>query len=307
MTACCAAGNGYVSGGRYRGLASEADVVLIKASVDDGRILGKHVAHAIRFPLRYPSSASRSSTSRSACSATIRDLADVEARGARGSGCRDHGVRGGGQRPAPDAAGAGLGDRGDHRGGANDRTPTYPATISPGPRATARPRPGVHKPDLLAPAIWLPAPMLPGTLVAREAAPLFELLSVLEEASAEHGFSETRAGRRTPEERASVQALIDASPRASTARKYISPDYQHVDGTSFASPITASVAAQMLEANPALTPAQIRKGLMGTAEAIPGAPRIRQGAGMLRPKRAVLWAKRQRRLVSQAPSSRARR
>src|SRR4051812_44655683 len=54
MTACCAAGNGYVSGGRYRGLASEADVVLIKASIDDGRILGKHVANAIRFPLRYP-------------------------------------------------------------------------------------------------------------------------------------------------------------------------------------------------------------------------------------------------------------
>src|SRR5262249_41391574 len=32
MTACVAAGNGYVSGGRYRGLASEAEVVLVKAS-----------------------------------------------------------------------------------------------------------------------------------------------------------------------------------------------------------------------------------------------------------------------------------
>jgi serine protease AprX len=54
MTACCAAGSGYVSGGRYRGLASEADVVLIKAGVDGGRVVGKHVAHAIRFPLRHP-------------------------------------------------------------------------------------------------------------------------------------------------------------------------------------------------------------------------------------------------------------
>src|SRR5215831_10004188 len=54
MTVCCAAGNGYVSGGRYRGLASEADVVLIKASIDGGKIVGKHVAHAIRFPLRHP-------------------------------------------------------------------------------------------------------------------------------------------------------------------------------------------------------------------------------------------------------------
>src|SRR5207244_4403652 len=34
MTACCAVGNGYVSGGRYRGLASDADLVLIKASIE---------------------------------------------------------------------------------------------------------------------------------------------------------------------------------------------------------------------------------------------------------------------------------
>ena len=54
MTACSAAGNGYVSGGRYRGLASEAQVVLIKAGVDGGKVVGKHVAHAIRFPLRFP-------------------------------------------------------------------------------------------------------------------------------------------------------------------------------------------------------------------------------------------------------------
>src|SRR5262245_58423402 len=54
MTACVAAGNGYVSGGRYRGLASDADVILVKAGRDDGRIIGKNVAHAIRFPLRYP-------------------------------------------------------------------------------------------------------------------------------------------------------------------------------------------------------------------------------------------------------------
>src|SRR6185503_7959984 len=54
MTACCAAGNGYLSGGRYRALASEADVVLIKAGIDDGRVHGKNLANAIRFPLRYP-------------------------------------------------------------------------------------------------------------------------------------------------------------------------------------------------------------------------------------------------------------
>ena len=34
----------------------------------------------------------------------------------------------------------------------------------------------------------------------------------------------------------------------------ISGAYKHVDGTSFAAPIVASIAAQMIEANPALTP-----------------------------------------------------
>src|ERR1700690_3390443 len=37
MTACAAAGNGYLSGGRYRGLASEAGVVFIKCAEGGGR------------------------------------------------------------------------------------------------------------------------------------------------------------------------------------------------------------------------------------------------------------------------------
>ena len=54
MTACAAAGNGYLSGGRYRGLASEARVVLIKCLHDASHIRARHVAHAVRLPLRYP-------------------------------------------------------------------------------------------------------------------------------------------------------------------------------------------------------------------------------------------------------------
>ena len=52
MTACTAAGNGYVSGGRYRGLAPDAEVVLVKAMSTEGRIKGKDVAHVVRFPRR---------------------------------------------------------------------------------------------------------------------------------------------------------------------------------------------------------------------------------------------------------------
>jgi serine protease AprX len=92
-----------------------------------------------------------------------------------------------------------------------------------------------------------------------------------------------------------VQALIDAIGARINRCKYISPDYQHVDGTSFASPITASVVAQMLEANPALTPADLKRGLLSTAVPLVNVDRDRQGAGVLKPRRAVEWAIEQRR------------
>lgn len=290
MTACCAAGNGYVSGGRYRGLASEADVVLIKASIDDGRILGKHVAHAIRFPLRFPHLGIRILNISLGVRRADPDYADVEVavREVVEKGIavfcavgNEAGAVPGAPGSAPEAITAGGADDkntiDDHEG-----THHWPSSYG-------SPHPGVHKPDLLAPAIWVPAPMLPGTLVAREAAPLFQLLSVLEEASSAYGFSETRQVA-TPEERASVQSLADAIAARISRAKYISPDYQHVDGTSFASPIIASVAAQMLEANPALTPATLREGLTATAVPLANVEKERQGAGVVRARRAVEWA-----------------
>lgn len=289
MTACCAAGNGYVSGGRYRGLAHESEVVLIKASVDNGRILGKHVAHAIRFPLRHPHldirilnvslGVLRSDPSYGEVLDAVREVTEKGITVFAAAGNLP------GELPlAPGAAREAI-----TAGGSNDKNNLDETDHDPWPSSHGEIEPGAFKPDLLAPAIWLPAPMLPGTLVAREAAPLFQLLSVLEEASVEHGFSETRQ-TATPEERASVQALIDAVAARISRCKYISPDYQHVDGTSFASPISAAVAAQMLEANPALSPAQIREGLLSTALPLPNVDRARQGAGILRPRPAVEWA-----------------
>ena len=61
MTTCAAAGNGYLSGGRYRGLASESDVVLIKAKEDDADVRAEHLASALRR-------SESSSRSRRACS-----------------------------------------------------------------------------------------------------------------------------------------------------------------------------------------------------------------------------------------------
>jgi serine protease AprX len=50
----------------------------------------------------------------------------------------------------------------------------------------------------------------------------------------------------------------------------------------------------MLEANPNLTPAQVREGLLATAAPMPQYPKIQQGAGLLRPRQAVIWAQQQK-------------
>ncbi len=71
----------------------------------------------------------------------------------------------------------------------------------------------------------------------------------------------------------------------------MSAHYQHVDGTSFAAPVVASVAAQMLEANPALAPGDVRRILLQTARPVAGIPAIRQGYGVVDPAAAMAAAR----------------
>ena len=67
----------------------------------------------------------------------------------------------------------------------------------------------------------------------------------------------------------------------------ITKHYKYVDGTSFSAPIVSSVAAQLLEANPELTPSQLKKILISTAERLPQYEVDRQGWGVIDPRRAV--------------------
>src|SRR5262249_23540307 len=74
----------------------------------------------------------------------------------------------------------------------------------------------------------------------------------------------------------------------------ISGAYKHVDGTSFAAPIVASLAAQMLQANPALTPQQLKLLVIQTARRLPHVDADRQGWGVLDARRAVAAARQAR-------------
>jgi serine protease AprX len=67
----------------------------------------------------------------------------------------------------------------------------------------------------------------------------------------------------------------------------IDEHYKRVDGTSFAAPIVTSVVAQMLEANPDLSPSRVKRILMKTANRIPNLDVDRQGWGVIHPDAAV--------------------
>jgi serine protease AprX len=282
MTACVAAGNGYVSGGRFRGLACDADVVLIRAAGSGGEISGENVASALRFPLRHPDLGVRVVSVSLGVNNDDPNCADVERAIDELNDAGVVVVAAAGNDPSSEPEVPGSAAGAISVGGSNDQNSRRDGDDLSWPSSYRRS--GLQKPDLIAPAILLPAPMLPGTMTAREARPLFDLVALLEEVETECSFDQKR------EVSSSMTALQDAVFRRIEAKKYISPDYQHVDGTSFATPITASVVAQMLEANPRLTPHEIKRGLLQTATLIDGVPERQQGAGVLRPRQAVEWA-----------------
>src|SRR5260221_10070920 len=147
---------------------------------------------------------------------------------------------------------------------------------------------GVAKPDVIAPAIWVAAPILPRTWVHNEAMFLWRLLALpdrelarfLDTGLAEARFKKETLRRPLPEVRGVIRGRI-------VERKYLGPHYQHVDGTSMAAPIVTSLVAQMVEANPRLTPAAIKDIITNTAAPVSSVPRADQDNGVLSAARSA--------------------
>lgn len=148
---------------------------------------------------------------------------------------------------------------------------------------------GTPKPEVVAPANWIASPIMPGTSVEREAgwlAPLLDSPSekqvgkLLRDGYADLGLSRGEALSPDNDLYARLEKRIHA-------HKIIDAHHQHVDGSSVAAPIVTGVIAQMLEANPRLTPRQIRDILTATATRLSHFPVDRQGAGVLNAAEAV--------------------
>ena len=295
MTSVVACGNGRLSDGLYRGLASEARLVLVKCG-SARRIAHDDIRRGLEWVLRerkrygirvvnvscggdYEASYLTDGLSQAAEEATRNGILVCAAVGNLGHAPR-HPVLPPASAPSVLTV-----------GGLDDKNRLTPAGYdlyhsSYGPTVD-----GLQKPEVIAPGIWVAAPILPGTTTAAQAALILRL----------HGASDTEL-RPIIASHPAVDPDLDAVAGLDTAllreiirakikgHNLITASYKHVDGTSFAAPIVSSVAAQMLEANPALTPQEAKSILVRTARRVPLADVDRQGWGVVDPEAAVAAA-----------------
>jgi len=292
MTSVVASGNGALADGFYRGIASDANVVLAKIG-RTGRISEDQIqkglewvlAHMEEHQIRVINISAGGDFEESYLTNPLSQTVERCARAGLAVVCAvgnaghvpGHAVLPPASAPSCIAVG-GLDDR-----NSLDRARRGMYRSSYGPTID-----GLQKPEVIAPGIWVAAPILPHTPTAEEA----ELYSKLDAAPDENlrAILESNAGVDKDLDEASalpiplMRQLITMKLREGNV---INPHYKYVDGTSFAAPIVSSIIACMLEANPRLTPQQIKRILMDAAERVPEVEVDRQGWGVVSARRAV--------------------
>ena len=296
MTSVVAAGNGHLSDGFYRGIAPEANLVLVKigrsghipdSQIEQGLewVLENREKYNIRIVnISAGGDEEKSYLESSLCQTVERavkaGLVIVCAVGNAGM-APGHPVIPPASSPSAISVG-GLDDQ-----NSLDRAKRGMYRSSYGPTID-----GLQKPEIIAPGIWVAAPILPFTPTADQAelcaeldtAPDVELRKIIDaHEGVDKDFDEARDLPIPLLRQLITMKLLEGN--------VINQHYKYVDGTSFASPIVASIAACMLEANPTLTPQQVKRILMDTAERVTDVPVERQGSGVVAPRRAVAVAR----------------
>lgn len=294
QTSVTAAGNGHLSEGVYRGLACESELILVKAS-EQGRIKEDNIARGIewvienrdRYDIRILNISlggdedvpcSKSTIDQTAEEAIRQGIVVVVAAGNSGNDGR-HSIP-----PANSPSVITVGGYSDNNKLDGESLDLYHSNFG----LTSD---GTLKPEIIAPAMWVAAPILPGTEVYRTAetlsllasAPDYHLPKLAHEYFKQLNMPESLIRSEPTAIRSFVEAQLNQ-------QRIVATHYQHVDGTSFAAPIVSSIVAQMLEANPRLTPATVKSILISTAERIAAAPTLRQGYGVVNARRAVAQA-----------------
>jgi serine protease AprX len=269
MTSATLAGNGRLSHGLYSAMASEAELVLIQVRQPDGAISNDAIRRGLEWVREHGPELGVRVVSVSVAGDPVEPLAgnpvDMAVAALVEQGVVVLTAAGNsGQRSLvpPATAPAAL-----TIGGIDDQNTLTPEDIALWHSNYGQSSEGGMKPELVAPSIWVVAPVLPFSEVAAEAEALF--------------------GRRAAGDD-SVEGRVDEL-------KLVTPHYQHVDGTSFATPLVAAAVACLLQANPGLDPEQVRDVLQATAETIAGVPIERQGHGVIDVSQAIALARHLRR------------
>jgi len=292
MTSVVAAGNGHLSDGFYRSIASEAKVVLVKIG-KTGRIPESNIETGLRWVFenkdKYKISIvnisaggdfEQSYLTNSLCQLVEEVVnAGVTVVCAVGNAglAPGHPVLPPASAPSSIAVG-GLDDQ-----NSLDRARRGMYRSSYGPTID-----GLQKPEVIAPGIWVAGPILPHTPTADEA----KLYAELDAANDEDLRSIILANETVDKDIYAARDLSVSLLRQLITIKLregnvINQHYKFVDGTSFAAPIVSSIVACMLEANPRLAPQQVKRILIETAERVDGIEVDRQGWGVVVPRKAV--------------------
>ncbi len=294
MTSVVATGSGMTSKGKYRGIASKAETVLVRITNRRGQVKEQDILRGLewvienqrRFNIRivnvsvggdYETTDPMHFLFRAIRKLTDEGVVVVTAAGNSGKPVL--------LPPAssPDAITV---------GGFDDRNTLDKSRWRAYHHSYGTTYDGKLKPDVIAPATWIASPIMPGSTMEKESRWLAPLLraptdeairQILWNGYADLGFSRNQA------EKPDLEVLMELQKRLH-AHKIIDEHHQHVDGTSVSTAIVSSVIAQMLEINPSLTPVQVRNILMLTATRLPDVSPEQQGAGIVNPTQAIKMA-----------------
>lgn len=299
MTSVVAAGNGYISDGFYRGIAPEANVVLVKIG-RTGRIPESDIEIGMRWVLGNKDKYGISIVNISAGgdfeeSYLTNSLCQVIEEAVRAGIVVVCAVGNAGLAPGHPVLPPASSPSSIAVGGLDDQNSTNRARRGMYRSSYGPTFDGLQKPEVIAPGIWVAGPILPQTPTAIEAQ-LYAQLDSAEDAKLRNLILANQGVDRDLDEARDLpvpllRQLITIKLREGNV---INQHYKFVDGTSFASPIVASIVACLLEANPRLTPQQVKRILIETAERVPGVEVERQGWGVVVPRKAVELALRLR-------------